>query len=109
MKNQKLQIAMLVGEIQTLVYMVNEFTNYCAFFNFSGHVCSIDVSIRESRTNYTEHVADTSVYSMTQNPEKAIEKLTVMKSNLRKILRKNEVDYSRLNYTIEEVRHYKLV
>lgn len=109
MKNQKLQIAMLVGEIQTLVYMVNEFTDYCAFFNFSGHVCSIDVSIRASKENYADHLADTSIYSITDKPDKALEKLTTMKANLRKILRKNEIDYSRLNYSIEEVRHYKLV
>lgn len=111
MKDQKLQIAMLVGEIQALSYMVNAFTNYCVFVNFSGHVNSIQVRIAESKENYHENLANTDLYleSKYQKPEVTIERLNTLKSNLKKILRKNKIDYNRLNYTIEEVRHYKLV
>lgn len=106
-KDIRREIAMLLGEISTLVYMVNTYTQYCAFINFSGHVDRIEVSIRKSREEYKTELINEGTY-LDFTLENDRKRLVGIKTELRKILRKNRIDYSRLGYEIEEVRHYKL-
>lgn len=111
MKDQRLQIAMLVGEINTLAYMVNEFTDYCVFVRNHGHIKNIEIEVCISKKQYNETAARAdSSYDAARYPEERItKKLSRMKYQLKKILRDKKIDYSKLDYEIEEVRHYKLV
>ena len=111
MKDQRLQVAMLVGEIMTLASMVNQFTKFCAFVRFSGHVDQISVDIASSKEEFTETKVSGSAYTGSDEDDDrySIETLNKLKYRLKKILRENEIDYSKLNYEVEEVRHYKLV
>lgn len=110
----RIQTAMLVGEIQALAYMVNTFTEYAVFVDFSGHVDAIMVSIRESKENYNKRIVEGRSYvppfdeDWKVSLEEMSSALNKIKSNLRKILRKNAIPYSRMNFDIEEVRRYKL-
>lgn len=92
----------LITEITYLAMMVNFKTDYCTFVTFSGHVDKFTVSIRESKDNYRDHVAD-SEFSFKRND---IEKLKQTKETLIEILESGEVDTSNMNYSIEEVKHY---
>jgi hypothetical protein len=106
----RLSAALLLGEIQTLAYMVNAFTEYCVFVRFSGHVDQIEVDVARTKSDYLDKVVNGQTYlSQDSSDEKNMIRLRKIKTELRKILRKNKVDYSRLNYEVEEVRHYKLV
>ncbi|MGF9913704.1 hypothetical protein ABEX47_03215 [Paenibacillus ehimensis] len=106
-KDIQREIAMLIGEITTLAYMVNTNTQYCVFVRFAGHVNWIEISIRESQEEYKTELVNETTY-LDPSPKVVCKRLAEIKTELRKILRKNRIDYSRLGYEIEEVRHYKL-
>lgn len=115
---EKLKVASLIGEIQGLGYMVNAFTNYCVFVRYAGHVDRIEVHISASKEKYNDYVVEGDVSANPDfyyknfergNAEAVMIELTKLKYQLRKILREKKIDYSKLDYEIEEVRHYKLV
>ncbi|CAH1205808.1 hypothetical protein PAECIP111893_02425 [Paenibacillus plantiphilus] len=112
MKDVRLEAALLVSEISALACMINAFTDYCVFFRFSGHVNSIDVEIARSKQEYKENDVKGSFYLPPCDPydnEDLLRNMKLMKLRLKKILRDKKIDYSQLNYDIEEVRHYKLI
>ena len=51
--------------------LVNLYTDYCVFFDYSGHVWNCRVDIRRSKARYNEDVADTEFKCLT-NPDDAL-------------------------------------
>ncbi|MFC6038397.1 hypothetical protein ACFPYN_02910 [Paenisporosarcina macmurdoensis] len=94
----------LIQEIIFLAMLVQENTGHCVFVNFSGHVESMDISIRKSKMDYCEHICDSSISLKRGN---VMKRLQEVKDTLSTFLEAREVDTTLLRYEIEEVRHYK--
>lgn len=93
----------LVMKLMNLAYLVQCSTEYCVFINYSGHVDSLDISIRESRKNYSNELAKTHIYGWEQYYEyykeyqTKKEKYAALKAKIdlfKKILTDYEIDYS---------------
>lgn len=109
MTDIRVEQAILLGEIQTLAHMVNSCTEYCVFVRYSGHISSFEVSIAKSKNDYNTKLVRGEGYTEPRKrltDDKRLGEFRRIKAELRKILRKGKIDYSRLNYEIEEVRHY---
>ncbi|MFD3271478.1 hypothetical protein ACE3MS_15265 [Paenibacillus dendritiformis] len=103
------EIAVLIGEVQALAFLVNQKTKYAVFVRYSGHVATLELSIRASKESFTEHITDDNFYVSGRNSRDVERKLKLLKLRLRKILRDNKVDYNELSYTIREERDYHLL
>ncbi|NGP60020.1 hypothetical protein FLT15_17925 [Paenibacillus thiaminolyticus] len=109
MELKRSEIAVLIGEVQALAFLVNQKTKYAVFVNYSGHVEILGVSIRASKENFTEWITSDDIYVSGRNARDVERKLKLLKLRLRKILRDNKVDYNELSYTIREERDYHLL
>lgn len=103
------EIAVLIGEVQALAFLVNQKTKYSVFVRYSGHVEHLGLVICASKEKYTEHITDDELYVSGHNSHDVERKLKLLKLRLRKILRDNEVDYNELSYTVREERDYHLL
>ncbi|MCY9738339.1 hypothetical protein M5X00_31600 [Paenibacillus alvei] len=103
------EIAVLIGEVQALAFLVNQSTKYAVFVEQSGHVESFKISIRASKENYKERITEDELYVSGDLARDVERKLKLLKLQLRKILRDNKVDYNELSYTIHEERDYSLI
>jgi len=99
----------LVLEIWMLGFAVDRFTPYCVFCDYSGHVESLRIEIRESKENYTKEIVGTEMningkYIYGVEPTDYYEK---KRDILKKILQDHEVDYSAFEKVYVEVSHYE--
>lgn len=113
MNDKRIETAKLVGDITTLGAMVNMFTDFCVFIRFSGHVDTIDVTIAASKDDYNKNIVKGNYDLPTKKgygdkEESLFKTLNRIKYQLKKILRDHKIDYSKLDYEEEVVRHYKL-
>lgn len=100
---------LLIMEIMSLAFAVHESTEYCVFIDFSGHVNSLEISIRESVERYQNKVCDTEVYSVYKeyyDIGEADAHLKAVRDILKKILKDGEVPYGEMERQIEEVVTY---
>ncbi|BFH70639.1 hypothetical protein J27TS7_57670 [Paenibacillus dendritiformis] len=103
------EIAVLIGEVQALAFLVNQKTKYAVFVEHAGHVQKLKLSIRASKENFTEWITDDELYVSGNLAHGVERKLKLLKLRLRKILRDNKVDYNELSYTVREERDYHLL
>lgn len=98
-------------EIAYLSLLVNLYTDYCIFFDYSGHVWSCRVSIRQSKARYSEDVADTE-FKCLANPDEAkydwrgIEWLKRKRDMLREILETKKVPVEKMTREVVETYVY---
>lgn len=113
-KDYRMQCAQLIGEISSLAFMVNTFTNYCIFIDFSGHVDWFSISVSEGKERYKNRSTEDRVLLDSEKWGKEDERRTIqnlidLKSQFRKILLKKEIKYGGLRYTVREERDYHLI
>ena len=53
----------LVIEIMALAYLFQQKTSHCVFIDYSGHVDSLKIEIRESPENYNAELAECEFYT----------------------------------------------
>ncbi len=101
---EKKRRAKLMAEIGYLAYVVNAETDYCVFFEYSGHVDLIRLEICRSKDRYTETVASSEHYSSDDGKEAWIKSKI---RHLKHILETGGVDYSRMKRAVYEVASYE--
>ena len=83
-------ISKKLAEIMRLVYLINLKTPYAAFFNFSGHVNSIEVRIGHSKVNtYSTDIANSRVIYLDKDKTDRYLKLNRLITNLKKFIGKD--------------------
>lgn len=102
---------LLVLEVMMLAYAVHQRTDYCVFIDFSGHVDSISISIRESINNWEKKVCETEVYNLYRekyygNADEQDGYLKSVRDVLKEILKKGDIPYDKMQKHIEQVYHY---
>lgn len=93
-----------MAEIGYLAYVVNAETEYCVFFEYSGHVDLIRIQICESKERYNTEVASTEHYSSDGGKEAW---LIAKIKHLKHILETGEIDFERMKRTVREVSSYQ--
>lgn len=92
----------LVIRILHLAYLVHVETSYCVFISFSGHIDSLDISIRASRENWQQRVLETEFYTAFKKyMNEDHPSLPYLRSKidvLEKILTFHEVPFDELSY-----------
>lgn len=97
----------LILKIMHLAYLVHEYTDYCVFIRFSGHVDDLAIDIRQSKKEWR-------VEAIKSEMETAYSKLKGNNSMylyakiqvLEDILVYDEIDYEEMDYEEECIRHY---
>ena len=56
--DQRMRYHRAFAECAYLALLVNLYTEYCVFFDYSGHVYNASIRIRRSKSRYQEEVAD---------------------------------------------------
>lgn len=56
--DQRMRYHRAFAECAYLALLVNLYTEYCVFFEYSGHVYNAGIRIRRSKSRYNEEVAD---------------------------------------------------
>lgn len=103
----------LILEIFTLAYLVQSQTQFCVFIEYSGHVDSFYIDIRESKENWNQRVCATEFETMFQNRFQSGNKerneeewLKCKRDILKSILENHEIPYSEMTTHTETVyRH----
>lgn len=96
----------LVIEIMALAYLVQVHTDYAVFINYSGHVDSLEISIRESAANYIKKITSTEFY-VEKYRDDAFGWLKSKRDHLLSIIKTGEVDTSEINEVLETIVHYE--
>lgn len=78
------QVNYLIATIATICLRINEETNHAAFFQFAGHVNSVDVWITSSKESYKDIIFH--CYNIYINNEDCAAMLTFLKNELLKLL-----------------------
>lgn len=52
----------LICEIFQLAYLVNQYTPFCTFVRFSGHVNKAEIEIRQSKENWQSELLESEFY-----------------------------------------------
>jgi len=99
----------LVIRAMALAHMVNQYTNYCVFIHYSGHVQSLEIVIAQSKKEFSERVLQTEFYTIYKefadkgNSEAEIlAKIEILK----RILQEREIPFDELTYSEELIREY---
>lgn len=100
----KAKRAKQMAEIAYLSYLVNAETNYCVFFEYSGHVDLVRVQICQSKDRYNEEIASSDHY---RSDGDKIDWLASKIAHLKHILETGNVDYGRMNRTVSQVLQYE--
>ncbi len=109
-----LTVAKLVGEITTLSYLIQNFTDCALDTRYSGFVNQVDVRIAGSHQDFMDSSSERLVteqfylteFRSTGVPSKTIvTRLLKVKASLLKILEDKQIDYKSLGYTIETVEY----
>lgn len=101
----------LIIKIMHLAYLVHVKTSYCVFIDFSGHIDTLQLSIRESTERWQNRVLDTEFYASYKalRDDEVGAGLADLQSKvavLERILTEQEVPYCDLDYEEEYVRLY---
>ena len=102
----------LMAEISYLAVAVNEFTPYCVFLDFSGHVGSMSIEIAKSKEQYNERIASTEFYSKyhdAKSPRKVVENSFLMgkRDHLKSIMEEGEIPCEAMTAVQEIVTTYE--
>jgi hypothetical protein len=108
----KHRIAALMGDITFYATLVNLHTDLAVFIDFSGHVDQIVIRIAEDKVrNFNAIITNDSTYIRSKHCttyDHAVENLTSIKMNLKKILLDGDIKLDGLSYSIREERDYHL-
>jgi len=101
----------LIMEIFALAYLVHDQTDYCVFINFSGHVDSFEIDIRESAENYQNKVCETQFKDRFlklyhKDKEDHLNWLKSTRDVLKTILEDGEIPYHEMTEEIEQTISY---
>lgn len=91
----------LILKIMHLAYLVHVETDYCVFIDFSGHVDSLQISIRESVAAWEVDVLETEFDTAFQDTCESGEHHVYLKAKiqiLEQILAGQEIAYENLDY-----------
>lgn len=100
----------LYVELAYLSMLVNLHTDYCVFFDYSGHVWNVSIRIRRSKKAYNEEVAD-SEFRVMKDPSQSygwygIGHMRKKRDIMREILETNDVPIGLLDREVIEVYAY---
>jgi hypothetical protein len=107
MTNEKQKLAL---EIMALALLVDQNTDYCVFIDYSGHVESMDISIRQDKKNYQNKVCESKVYRIFQDLNKKGDAYASLKSRrdvLKHILEEKEIPYHEMTEHVEKISHWE--
>jgi len=96
----------LVIRAMALAHMVNQYTNYCVFIHYSGHVQSIDIRICPSKKRFTETALSTEFYTAYKELSGPDAEIQASIDVLAKILKDGEIPFDDLEYTEQLVKEY---
>lgn len=109
---QKKERQRLFVRMLGLAYMIQLETSYCVFIDYSGHVDTLEVDIRESKKNWQQKVASCNIYTSEKYEEFqksgedpnfwVKEKVRI----LEEILESGEVDTSGMREEVETICHH---
>jgi hypothetical protein len=102
-------IPQLVGEITSLAVLITQNTKHDVFVDYQAHVCKLVVGLYVNGWQLGKEHIDADVYIDSNNSDEAIKRLTEIKKQLVQIGLKNKLNFSKLPYEIEEIKHYKLI
>lgn len=77
-KSIESSIAVLIGKVNALCFLVNQKTKYAVFADFSGHVDNLSVEIKESKAEYRHRIYKKDLYvagDMARNTEKELKQI----------------------------------
>lgn len=88
----------LMAEIGYLAVAVNEFTEFCVFFEFSGHVGHVSLTICPSKNRYNEEIASGDFFAKyrdAERPYKTVENASLLakRDQLKSILEEHDLPY----------------
>lgn len=101
---EKKRRAKLMAEIGYLAYAVNAETDYCVFFEYSGHVDLIRIQICRSKERYSDELASSDHYSSDGSKEAWLKSKI---NHLKHILETGQIDYSRMKRAVYEVASHE--
>lgn len=87
-------------------YLINQYTDYCVFFDYSGHIDSIDIRIRKSKKEYDKDICETTIrtkYYEYQNEGRMDAMLEAKVDVLKSILDTKEIPYELMEEQTIEV------
>lgn len=100
----------LILKIMHLAYLVHELTEFCVFMRLSGHIGSVEISIRESREKWENVMLESRISKLYAENRKEMDPtfsyLTAKVEVLEHILQEQEIPYEKLDYEEEYIRHY---
>lgn len=95
---QKERFNILFAECALLSMLININTDYCVFFDYSGHIYSVSISLAESKSNYNQKVAGSELrtrYPCKEHSEwqySTIERLEAWRDTMKAILDGHEIE-----------------
>lgn len=97
-KERKDEYLKLMAEIAYLAFAVNVFTDYCVFFDYSGHVENVRIDIAKSKVDYSDTILSTTFYTKYEDKEYSfrefnITHLMVKRDHLLYILENHDLPY----------------
>jgi putative sterol carrier protein len=96
----------LVIRAMALAHMVNQYTEYCVFVNYSGHVQSMEIRISQSKQLYSLTVLETEFYTAYKQHSGPDAEIQAKIDVLSKILHEKLVPFDDLEYTESIVKKY---
>lgn len=101
----------LIMEIIMLAVLVQENTDYCIFLDYSGHVDSIDVRIRESKKNWQNEVCESRITTKFQDyyhkdRSDHLASLKAKRDILKEILETHEIPTHEMEEHVEHIMNY---
>lgn len=107
---ERIEYHRLYLEIAYLCMLVNPHTEYCVFFDYSGHVWNVTIRIKRSKKAYNEDVADAE-FKVVNDPTKQYgwqgnDWLRKKRDILLEILTTNEVPIDQLDREVIQTYAY---
>jgi hypothetical protein len=100
----------LIIEIMQLGYLVQRYTKYCVFIDFSGHIDKLEINIRESKENWRTKVLDTEFYTeyekLYKHEKDPFAFLKAKRNILARIIREEEIPYEDCDVEQHVVNEY---
>lgn len=99
---QKMEYYQLVAQTALLAVLVNNETDYCAFWEYHGHVSWVQIQLRESKENYQRELMLSEFdnfyekrYSFDKEPDYKLADLRKKRAFLEYILELNDIPYAK--------------
>lgn len=96
----------LVIRAMALAHLVNQYTDYCVFVNYSGHVQSVEIRITESKKLYSHSVLATEFYSAYKQHSGPDAEIQAKIDVLKQILKEKAIPFDDLEYAENLLREY---